>query len=240
MIPQLANSGRSVFIATSILVAATTTAFGLRVWARLLIKAWGNDDWLMLVGRLLFLAQPIVTPFTRIGSYYSHDLAEEGSSLTIAEYENSLRWHFFVGLLYTVNTTIVKFSICCKFLVFLKLYKLAKESRSASIATIARVPFLYRYQDPDDLLAKLPPIANLSNLKIMLGILAACIATMQTLLRYFPCLGAEIVSYGSEGTPHKVYKIRDLGTESGIQGYQDDLDRLDSRAFMLPQRPPGA
>ncbi|KAK7181565.1 hypothetical protein PSPO01_12455 [Paraphaeosphaeria sporulosa] len=204
MIPQLANSGRSVFIATSILVAATTTAFGLRVWARLLIKAWGNDDWLMLV------AQPIVTPFTRIGSYYSHDLAEEGSSLTIAEYENSLRWHFFVGLLYTVNTTIVKFSICCKFLVFLKLYKLAKESRSASIATIARVPFLYRYQDPDDLLAKLPPIANLSNLKIMLGILAACIATMQTLLRYFPCLGAEIVSYGSEGTPHKVYKIRDL------------------------------
>jgi hypothetical protein len=50
MVPQLADHGRPVFIATLIFVAAATIAFGLRVWARLLIRAWGSDDWLMLVG----------------------------------------------------------------------------------------------------------------------------------------------------------------------------------------------
>jgi hypothetical protein len=63
--------------------------------------------------RVLFLAQPIVIPFSRIGSHHSHHQTNVDHSLTIAEYENGLKWHFFTGLLYTVNTTIVKCSICC-------------------------------------------------------------------------------------------------------------------------------
>lgn len=103
------------------------------------------------------------------------------------------------------------------------------------------MPYLYRYQDPDDLLARLTPIAILSNLEIMLGILGACIPPLRPLLRYFPCLGAEMVSFGSEGKPYKAYKMRHLGTKSGIQeGQQDDMDRNDSRALILPQHPPGA
>jgi hypothetical protein len=74
----------------------------------------------------------------------------------------------------------------------------------------------------------------------MLGIVAACIATMRPLLRYVPYMGADMASYGSDGRPYKTYKMRHMGT-SGIQvGQQDDMDRIDSRALMIPQRPPSA
>ncbi|KAF2441660.1 hypothetical protein P171DRAFT_488106 [Karstenula rhodostoma CBS 690.94] len=334
MIPKLADSGYPVFVATSVFVAVATIAFGLRAWARLLIGAWGIDDWLMLVGWLLFLSQPIMTPFSRVGSYHSHDPAEAGISLTIAEYESGLKWRFFIDLLYTVNTTIIKCSICCLMLrivrhnthrrifkgviyisiigalvriivwvarcekfednwrdphnfekgascssqklltdvsIFFSSICIATDfvcaifpaffvrelhmcykqkvylsimlglGLFASIATITRVPFLVRYQDPDEFLAKLPPIAILSNLEIMLGIIGACIATMRPLLRFIPSLGAEMMSFGSQGTPNKVYRMCHMGTESGIQeGQQNDMDRIGSRALMLPQRPPSA
>ncbi|KAF9738767.1 hypothetical protein PMIN06_010496 [Paraphaeosphaeria minitans] len=79
-------------------------------------------------------------------------------------------------------------------------------------------------------------ITILSNLEVMMGIRGLCIATMRPLLRYSPCLDAEMASYGNEGMPYKVYKMH-MGTESASHAEQEDMDRMDSRAHMLPQRP---
>lgn len=52
-------------------------------------------------------------PFSRIGSHFSQNPADVRPSLSVAEYEEGRKWHFFIGLLYTVNTTVIKCSICC-------------------------------------------------------------------------------------------------------------------------------
>ena len=44
-----ALSGNAIIAATWVFAAMTTIALALRIWARLLTRAWGTDDWLMLV-----------------------------------------------------------------------------------------------------------------------------------------------------------------------------------------------
>ncbi|KAJ4357852.1 uncharacterized protein N0V89_002428 [Didymosphaeria variabile] len=313
MVPQLEGTGLKVFIATAVFVAAATIAFGLRVWARLLIRAWGVDDWLMLAG-----------------CHHSHDPVDAHKSLNVAEYEDGMKWHFFIGLLYTVNTTIVKCSICCFMLriarervhrwifkgvihvsviaAFIRIivwvarcknlgdnwrdnaragkagscgspalltqvsiffsvicittdlvcaivpavivYKLSLCLKQkicigimlglgviASIATMIRVKFLFQYQNRDDFLYNLAPIAYYSNFEIALGIAAACIATLRPLLRYLPCLSGEMAHCESEGRPYNSYKMRHMGKSRGDQAEQQgDMNRIDSQATMLSQQ----
>lgn len=61
------------------------------------------------------MVQSIITPFSRVGSHHSHNPTGTGATnvLTVAEYEDGLKWNFFIGLLYTVNVTVIKCSICC-------------------------------------------------------------------------------------------------------------------------------
>ncbi|KAL1612430.1 hypothetical protein SLS60_000656 [Paraconiothyrium brasiliense] len=295
-------------------------------------------------GLKVFIATtPVVTPFSRVGSHHSHDPADAQDSLNVAEFEDGMKWHFFIGLLYTVNTTVVKCSICCFMLriarermhrwifkgviyvsviaAFIRIivwvarcknlgdnwrdnaragktgscgspalltqvsiffsvicittdlvcaivpavivYKLCLclkqkicigimlglgvmfettspstlvmlNSDSASIVTMIRVKFLFQYQNRDDFLYNLAPIAYYSNFEIALGIVAACIATMRPLLRYLPRLGGQMAPHGSEGRPYNSYKMRHTGRSRGDQAEQQgDMDRIDSQATML-------
>lgn len=94
--------------------------------------------------------------------------------------------------------------------------------------------YLFRYQDDNDFLVKLVPIAFHSNFEVTLGIVAACIATWRPLLRYLPSwLGADMASYGSSNS----HKLRHLRTN---QGGRNDDSASDSQALMLPLALPGA
>lgn len=41
-------SDHAIITATRVFAIVSTITFGLRAWARLLTRAWGVDDWLML------------------------------------------------------------------------------------------------------------------------------------------------------------------------------------------------
>lgn len=63
----------------------------------------------------------------------------------------------------------------------------ADETRlSASIATIVRMKYLTDYQNPNDTLYNLVPIALWSEMECTLGILAGSLAVMRPLLRFLP------------------------------------------------------
>ena len=103
--------------------------------------------------------------------------------------------------------------------------------------------YLSTYQASADFLYQLAPVAFYSNFEIMLGIVAACIATMRPLLRYFPCLGVDMASFGGRGRPYNdSYKMCDLMPTGKDQAEeQGEMDRSSScQALMLPQYPPGA
>lgn len=64
------------------------------------------------------MVQPAVTLFSRVGNHHSNKPADADRYLTDAQYETGRKWHFYIGILYTCNTTIVKCSICCLMLRF--------------------------------------------------------------------------------------------------------------------------
>ena len=60
---------------------------------------------------MLFLAQPALTVLSHVGHHHRDDHYYPGD-ITQAQYENGKRIYFFVGILYTINITIIKASIC--------------------------------------------------------------------------------------------------------------------------------
>ena len=70
--------------------------------------------------------------------------------------------------------------------------------QSASIATIVRMRYLLAYQDPDDYVYGIAPIAIWSEVECCIGIVAGSLSTMRPLLRY---LGVRNLTFGHHASP---------------------------------------
>ncbi|PVH95305.1 hypothetical protein DM02DRAFT_618003 [Periconia macrospinosa] len=107
MIIHPEGPGLTLLIVISVLLSVSTVAVALRVWARLEIRAFGLDDWLMLLGWALLA-------FTCIADYIaiSYGLGAHASRLTEYEIGQGKKWFLIAGLSYAAATAPVKASIC--------------------------------------------------------------------------------------------------------------------------------
>ncbi|KAF1960140.1 hypothetical protein CC80DRAFT_438682 [Byssothecium circinans] len=101
----------------------------------------------------------------------------------------------------------------------------------ASIATIVRMRYLLAYQDPDDFVYGITPIAIWSEVECCIGIVAGSLATMRPLLRYLGIRG-----FSSNGrsrtidrtsTVNREYSLREIGSSVSriAASYQYTIER---------------
>lgn len=255
-----------LLIIVTVLLAIATIAILLRIWARLIIKGFGLDDWLMILGWALLV-------FCTIADYLciGYGVGAHADRLTEYQIEQAKKWFLVAGITYAAATAPVKASICVVILritrhkvyrwilyvvIFLSVsgsfirvvtylarcqpleaawnplkgkcgstsiltnvsyffgaiciltdwvcailpafilwnVQLSTKLKAyigimlalgvlASVATIVRMKYLLNYQDPDDYVYGITPIAIWSNMECCVGIVAGSLATMRPLLR---------------------------------------------------------
>ncbi|KAF2642450.1 hypothetical protein P280DRAFT_447850 [Massarina eburnea CBS 473.64] len=109
MVIHSEGPGLGFLIIISVLLAISTVAIILRIWARLEIRSFGTDDWLMVLGYVSSLLL-----FCCIADYISisYGVGAHADRLTEYQIEQAKKWFLIAGLAYAAATAPVKASIC--------------------------------------------------------------------------------------------------------------------------------
>ncbi|KAJ4294995.1 hypothetical protein N0V90_007003 [Kalmusia sp. IMI 367209] len=107
MTVQPTGPGLTLLIVMSICLALTTIVVALRICARLMIKAFGLDDWLMILGWAC-LTFVFISDFI----FINHGIGAHADRISPYDKKVAQKWFLLAGIGYAISTAPIKASIC--------------------------------------------------------------------------------------------------------------------------------
>ncbi|KAF1948988.1 hypothetical protein CC80DRAFT_393578, partial [Byssothecium circinans] len=100
------GKGLSFTIVLSIWAVLSTLTIALRIWARYTIRGFGVDDYLMILGYIVFV-------FLLVFDFLSINFGVGAHAERLTDYDvmQAKKWFLFAGIAYAIATALVKVSI---------------------------------------------------------------------------------------------------------------------------------